>query len=71
MYTIRENDISLSPFSYNLVSNLTPLHVCFNQRPIANLDTSRPNYTFDKYHYFAVVISCYAGISFPFNQSYI
>ena len=42
MYKIRENDTS---FTYNPVSNLTPLNVCFNQPPIAKCDTSRPYYT--------------------------
>ncbi len=64
-------------FSYNPVSNLTPLHFCFNQRSIANVDTSRPNYTCMHTHLFTdwqislFVISRYAEISFPFNQSYI
>ena len=52
MYIIRENDIS---FSYNLVSNLTPLNFCFNQPPIANVDTSRPNYTCMHTHLFTVL----------------
>ena len=43
---------------------LTPLgqitHVCIRTFSLS-----------DKYHYFAAVISRYAEISFPFNQSYI
>ena len=37
MYKIRENNIS---FSYSPISNVTPLHICFSQQPIANVGTS-------------------------------
>ena len=44
-----------SSILYDFINDhLTPLHFCFNQRPIANVDTSRPNYTCMHTHLFTV-----------------
>ena len=77
MYKIRENDISLSPtiqsltwhpFIFASISGRLPMMTPLGQITPVSIRTFSLS---DKYHYFAAVISRYAEISFPFNQSYI